>query len=1643
MADLQLRIFVSSPSDLEHERALVKDIIEALAQEYLPYFKLRAVLWEQEALTAAQSFQAGLVRPSECEIVLVMLWTRLGTPLARDPYGGMTGTEWEFVDAVEASAQSGSPEVLVYRKTAPCLVDVNNAEATREALADRYRLEDFFRAHFFNVDGSFRRAFRQFATDRALRDLVETQLRKLLNRRISNERRLSSVMGDWHGNPFRVQRPFEFSDNPIFTGREAETRELVTRLEGLSGGRGLLLLTGPSGVGKSSLIRAGLLPRLARPSLFSGIAQCRWCLVDLDNADPLLTLATALTGPAILGPALQGFGLDADRLARLLITEPAVAVDEVAAALTQLRTDLTLTDRATGGGGRTQLAVVVDPLDPLFTEPLRQAPSGQAFARALHLLASREGIWVIASLRSDYLNQVNGFPELVAALDATSWFPLQPPALARIRQVIEIPARIADIGYEDLAAGTGRGLIDILEAEASLLAHWPPILQQTLDDLYRQARARAGEAAEANPPLLTLEDYRLVGGLPGAVLARAETLWRELEPPLREALPCLCRALISLEGGGSAAPGPRAGDLRTLIGLPSVGPLLERLIAARLVVADAELDLVLPAAGLVLSTYRLPEDLRRRWLQTQDEWRARLGLKPLSSLGQGLGTEVPPLDAGPTLDLGGTAQRPRWEDYRPIASFSHPVLIDRWRPVQDWLAQPTHRQDLILRYQLSRQARLWRRTDANREYLLGESGYAATLGFAEAYSHELEPLERDYLEKSRQHLLQRRWRKRLARSLALTLFILLVVATYSAWLAGEKSELATLNFHTSQLKSAATAIDRGNTAEAIRLGLDAGSTLPVEATDTLSRAFVNNRLIALVRAGAPVGDDKPLASAFSDDGQLLVTQAAGGGADLWRLQGERYHYVQRLFDPKLKIHAVREAGGGDEAMILGIGRAGVWRLPATADQAPTWTCGGRADTPLALDPAGRYLALQQGEKRARGLCVLDLRQPGKPLWQQERVHERGVRSLAFSADGQLLVTASMDGTARVIETLTGLERVKLPATGALNRPAYHAIFDPAGERIAVAWGDDRIRLYDLSGRQLAELGIIVRDGQPVRIHRAAIRQTAFAPNGQALVAVDEDGQVVRWDLVTGHAHLFGHHDLSVEQVRISTHNDPSNHEPLVLTASLDDTVRLWGLWTGQSLGIVSHEGDVTEAHFTQDEAHFLSYSPKDASARLWSVRPTSPIAYPLPGSDQVAYLAMAQEQPTPAASEAPPTTLLATAAFDGHVEVWRYGQGQAETPVRLWSFGGEGQGHIDRVRRLHFSPSARLLASASADGTARVWDLASGQSCVLAMTDDAQPCTRNNGDQDCPTVYQALFAPHGDWLVTTSSDPRQPVRLWQVRSDPLECAPLANDLPWEVGEKGVRSATIRETEDGGIWLATGGDESGEVRVLRADETGHWSLLCKEPWHQNTINDLTLSPAGDQLATASEDGRAALIALSSAGCDKPRYLEVKDDESKAGAVTSLRYAPDGQALAFGTATGKLQVWRPDGTLMANLQGHDSRVTNVAFAPDGAWLLAAARDGSIRLWRRPTYPLSQPLAPYLTLSASFGSVSYARFSPDGSRIGAAYRNDITLLWRIWSQDPEPPPELAATWGPERARLSIIQAAQRFMTENLQPEGPKGQR
>ncbi|NKN34579.1 AAA family ATPase [Marichromatium bheemlicum] len=1570
----RVRVFVSSPSDLGHERGLVRDLILALAREYRPYFDLSAVLWEEEALTAAQSFQAGLVRPAECEIVLVMLWTRLGTPLAEEPYGGMTGTEWEFVDAVEASARAGAPEVLVYRKQAPCLIDVNDAVRTREAVEERQRLEVFFQRHFFNPDGSFKRAFRQFEDDRALRELVEGQLRKLLNRRISIERRASGGAADWCGSPFRPERPFALADEPVFTGRETEVRELIARLERLrAGGQGLLLISGASGVGKSSLLHAGLLPRLLRPFLFAGVGGCRWCAPDLAGAQPLQALADALCAPAVLGDGLAGAGLDAVALARLLARDPELGATQVGIAL----------DRLQGGeGGESRLALLCDPLDPLLASE-DGAPSAVALAgvRALVALARSGRVWVIATLRDDALAGLADLPELAALVDADAWYPLAPIAPARIRQLVEIPARVAGIEHVDERDVAARGLVERLESDLAAVRHWPPLLELVLAELHHAAERREARR-------LAVADYHRLGGLEGLLRTRAERVWSGLDEAARAALPVLCRALLVLEGGEQRRPGSRDGDLATLSSHPQAMALLEALVAARLVVIERDPE-GMAASSAPPPAFGFLAALRRLLAQSREEWLVRVG-----GWRDGRGADEAP---APVMT---ETESPPWAGGRAVVRLVHPVLARCWPVLRDWASAPEHARALRLRYRLSRQAWLWRRTDCNREYLLGEAGHAALADFVAAHGDELEALERDYLAHSRAHLLAQRRRNRWVRLTGLALLGLLLAASAAAYWAWDASRQATLNLQYSRLKEAAAAIALGNTPEAVGLAIGAAPYLPAAATDTLARAFTRNHLLAM--AEAPGGDpEHALTPAFSDDGTWLATLSQTAGARLWRLRDGRFIAAGGLAPPGVGLEALRVSGGGEKVEVFGIGAAGVWRLPLETPRAPDWRCDGAPGGVRALAPDGRGLALTRVVDAGVAVCMVDLATPGRVRWQRV-LHHAEIRSLDFSPDGALLVSASRDGRALLLDAASGVERARLPRGDTLDRPANRARFDHAGERVAVASADERVRLYGLDGRLLNTLGALERDGRTLRVHESAVRDLVFSPDDRFLVAVDDAGQVVRWTLANGAAEVLGHHGLSVERVELAA----GDEEALVLSASLDKTARLWGLQTGRELAVFSHDGPVSGARFSRDGSRVLTYSARDGSARLWSVAPADGLSFRLEQDDHVWHLALAAPGD---GSE----VLMATAAFDGRVELWSHDRAHPEQAPRLL----RRLQHAPevRVRRVGFSPGARWLASAGFDGAARVWDLEGGGSCRAQV----DPRCADPEATSCGGVHQVLFAPDGRWLLTAADVPETPLRLW----DPADCSALPLPSAFAHDGHGVVAAAVGASADGALLVASG-DAAGTLRVMRRDPGARWRRLCTLEAHQAAVTDLALAPDGSALASAGEDGRVALVELDGAGCTVPRLLD-----AGAGLVYAVGFAPDGEALVSAAQDGRAYLWTRAGAPLATLVGHRDRVYSAEFSPDGQWLLTAARDGELRLWRRPRRAQDAPLAAYLVLDAALGGVAYAHFSPDGNSLGAAYWENAAVWWRLWNESPAIDPAWVRVWGPERARLALIREAMRF--------------
>jgi hypothetical protein len=240
-----LSIFISSPGDVNDERRRAALVISRLKREFARFFDLTAVLWEYEPMLASGHFQDILVPPSHTDIVVVILWSRLGSPLPEDRYRGLdgrvpvTGTEWEFEDALKVQGQPGAPELLVYRKTAPPETRFTGRDQLETVGRQWDALQAFWGRHFVFPDGRARRAFKDFDGLDEFEAKLKEDLRKILRRRGAEGGRDGSPrLPDWYqGSPFRGLDVFEPEHARIFFGRGQAEREVTEALAARAGAR--------------------------------------------------------------------------------------------------------------------------------------------------------------------------------------------------------------------------------------------------------------------------------------------------------------------------------------------------------------------------------------------------------------------------------------------------------------------------------------------------------------------------------------------------------------------------------------------------------------------------------------------------------------------------------------------------------------------------------------------------------------------------------------------------------------------------------------------------------------------------------------------------------------------------------------------------------------------------------------------------------------------------------------------------------------------------------------------------------------------------------------------------------------------------------------------------------------------------------------------------------------------------------------------------------------------------------------------------------------------------------------------------------------------------------------------------------------
>ncbi len=1141
--------------------------------------------------------------------------------------------------------------------------------------------------------------------------------------------------------PYKGLAFYNVEDTDLYFGRERLVGDLVDRLHTYPP---LLIIVGASGSGKSSLLRAGLVPAIMR-----GPEGQRWAVRILDpTAHPLQALAIALVGQ-------DGAN---ETLAMEKPLEEDLGIRRAVEALLERE-------------GASRMLLVVDQFEELFTL-CRDEQERSAFVDALvqGIDPSIDGVLsVVIALRADFYDRCADFPALRDALsDHQVYVGAMTPQ--ELRRAIEEPAARGGWTFEP-------GLVDLILHD---VRNEPGALSLLSHALLETWQRRTG-------CMLTLAGYAEAGGVRGAVTRTAEAFYNRRLSPLQQGI---ARAIfLRLTEPGEDGPPTRRRVARHELALSGVAPaevthVLDLLSDARLVTLGIETVEVTHEA-LIREWPTL-----RRWLaEDREGLRIHHHLTEAAQAWEALDRDPGALYRGTRLVQAEFWAQSHAMTLNPLEyEFLEAAVAQRTGEVAEHQAQQERDIEAARRAAEAERAR----AEAHAQYghrlrwlVLGLS--CALLMAVLAVGLAIEQRSRA----ERQAHLARARELAAASVSALTvdpeLSILLALRAVSETTASDLPAVpeAVESLHKAVITSRLRAVFTGQGQEVTDLALSPdGKWLGVagrggavyvwdvktgQALRVLSSgAFHAITAVAFDPQGTMVAsvDDRgtitiwdwaeghPLetmqgsssvrALVFSPSGTLVAFLRYGESVHIWdvvtgQIVAEVGDSAQQLvdlaFSPDGTMLAVASLRDG----------VSLWDMATRARLA---TIAGAAGdiTRIALSPDGDRMVTAGLDGTAR---IWRLDRPGSAGEQLAlHGHQGAILSIAFSSDGQCIATGGIDRKARVWDAQTGQGLLTLAGH---RSDVARVAFAPDGDLLYTASGDGTVRAWNL-GLNAEYATLAVPDG---------VFRFAFSPSGDVIAAgVGETGTVWVWDVRTkGQSRVLATgHRARVSSLAFSADGR------WVATASDDATARVLRADTGEtSIVLEGHSDWVNDIAFSADSLLVVTAS-RDQTASLWSV-PTGPrvrtlvprnadvvaVAFPLladpttystvtattngiaadllvigstagvdiwraDGSRQLLALRVGPGVVNDVAIN-PDGTAIAAALGDGTVQVWSLDR-EAGGELRVASERFL-TGHAAQVVGIAFSPDGAQLATASMDGTARIWEVATGSSLLsLHVADD-------------------------------------------------------------------------------------------------------------------------------------------------------------------------------------------------------------------------------------------------------------------------------------------------------------------------------------
>jgi WD40 repeat protein/energy-coupling factor transporter ATP-binding protein EcfA2 len=1156
--------------------------------------------------------------------------------------------------------------------------------------------------------------------------------------------------------PYRGLDPFTADDAKFFFGREQLTRELLDHLTAWSHDGCPITVVGLSGAGKSSLLRAGLLPAVKRGELRVPGSRT-WPHMVLTPGDrPLDTLANRLAEPAEMTPEAirTDLGADPARLATILRRA--------------LR-------RAAGGhevpGGR--LLLVVDQFEELFTA-CQDEDERRSFILAIRA-AAEETALIVLGLRADFYAHCLAYRQLADVLKDRQ-IPVRPMSLDQLRDAIEKPAEAVGLRLEP-------GLVDLLlrdlRAGNDFAAGTLPLLSYALLLTWRLRQGRT----------LTLVGYQATGGVWDAITRQADDVYNGLGEDGQRAARMMLLRMVSV--GDATEDTRRQVDLAELATeVPAIATARDQFANARLITVDGDTAQISHEA-LLRAWPRL-----REWIETD-----RAGLVIHQRLAETAkswerdGRDAGALYRGNQLQLARdwAADHPDQPGKLSREFLSASVRADRRRRqvragvigvlavllVAALVAASfavKGRNDALTQQRAAIARSLIDRADSARDTA---PQLALMLGIAA-----------DRLDSSPDTT---------ANLLAS------LMDPYAGTLAGHTAPVAAVVFSADGRKLATSGMDNrvllwDSANPAQPLGEIAG-TVPTNAmvfspdgrTLTVGESTGGITLWDVTGSGNPsrvgqVGGPVGMVSsaALSPDGTVLATGSADGTVRLWdtadrtrpreltTLTGYPNMVAALAFSPDGHLLAaggynpntlsegtallwdVQDPGRPRELGRLGDQTTGVGAIAFSPDghmvavgnaaNIVLWNIGDPAHPGKISELTGQVSPVRTIRFESRdsiGAAGYDhswmwwnISDPAKPSAARNTLsggQSNWTNAVTLSPDGRLLATASAENT--VILWRSGIDvgftRLDYYLSG--QQDAVRAVqFSRDGRLVAAGSADGTVGLWDMTNRDVPR-GLIRLKG-----HTNWVDTVAFSPDARTLATAGEDGMVILWDISDP--------TRARERTRFTERMRPVGavaFDPAgrVLAAGTGDgSVSLWDVADPDKprrLGsMTGHSGVVPTLAFSPD-GHMVATGGYDGTGALWEV--TDPAA-----PRRLARLT-AHTGRWNAVAFSPDGRTLATGSADTSAILW-----DIHDPSRPQILGAPLALHNDQVRTVAFSPDGRMLATGSNDQTTRVWD----------VTDPARARSLGRIRSQEAFIISVAFSPDGRTLATGGADNR--VYLWDA-----------------------------------------------------------------------------------------------------------------------------------------------------------------------------------------------------------------------------------------------------------------------------------------